>query len=36
MEKICSNCDKYPFCDNCEGPQYTCETWIKESYIKED
>lgn len=34
MQRICSNCDVYPFCDKCEKPTGTCENWKKEKIIK--
>lgn len=34
MEKICTNCDFYPFCEKCEKPTGTCENWNKERLVK--
>ena len=25
----CSNCAKYPFCENCKSPTGNCENWKK-------
>ena len=25
----CSNCARYPFCENCEGPLAWCDNWKK-------
>ena len=28
MER-CTNCGKYPFCNNCNNPQGNCGKWVK-------
>ena len=36
MREICSNCDKYPFCNKCKKPTGKCEDWYKEKLVKEN